>query len=121
MNALNSFLQAVLVFAVFAYFIGFVAPPPLRWRLWRFSVAGVSFVFLLAAVVVEIRAHPVAATLLLFSASLAAYGVLQVRREHRERAHRRPAPTPFLNLRVTGKTAVDLEDAHPFADEEEHE
>jgi hypothetical protein len=126
MHALNNLLQFLLVLAVACYFTGFVAPSPLRWRLWRWAALLVALVFLIAAVIVEANAHPLAAVCILCGASLMAYSILQVRRDHRERAHRRSAPTPFLNLRVTGKTVVDLDHdqhaaEHLAAEHEEHE
>jgi hypothetical protein len=121
MQALNAFLELLLVFAVFFYFAGFIAPPPIRWHLWRWAAGLLTLVFVVALVVVEVCAHPVAVFCVICFASLVAYGILQVRRQHHERAHRRPAPTPFLSLRVTGKTAVELGDEHPVREHEEHE
>jgi len=120
MHALNLLLQLLLALAIACYFAGFVAPPPFRWLLWRWAASLIGLVFLLAVAVVEVNAHPFAAFCIVGGASLIAYGILQVRRENRERAHRRPAPTPFLSLRVTGKTAVDLGDDHPLPEHEEH-
>jgi len=121
MQTLNALLDLLLVAAVFFYFAGFIAPPRFRWRLWRWAVGLVAAVFMIALVVVEVRAHPIAASCIAVAASLIAYGALRVRQEHHERAQRRTAPIPFLNLRVTGKTAVDLEDEPPIAEQEEHE
>jgi hypothetical protein len=121
MQTLNALLELTLVVAVFFYFAGFIAPPPFRWRLWRWAVGLVAAVFMIALVVVEVRAHPIAASCIAAGTSLIAYGALRIRQEYRERGHRRPAPTPFLNLRVTGKTAVDLEDEAPVTEHEEHE
>ena len=121
MQTLNALLELLLVFAVFLYFAGFIVPAPLKWRLWGWGVGLVALVFLIALAIVEIRAHPVAAFAIASGMSLLSFGVLQVRRGFRERGHRRPAQTPFLNLRVTGKTAVDLEEEHPFSGDEERE
>lgn len=118
-QTLNAFLPLLLVFAMFFYFAGFIVPAPLKWRLWRWAVGLVALVFIIALVVVEVRAHPAAAFFVASLISTVSYAILQARRAHRDRAHRRPAPTPFLNLRVTGKTAVDLDDEHPFADDGE--
>jgi len=121
-QTLNAFLEFLLVFAVFFYFAGFIVPAPLKWRLWRWAAKLVALVFVIALVVVEVHTHPVAAFFVAILISGLSYAILQVRQAHRERANRRPAPTSFLNLRVTGKTAVDLDDQHPFAHEdEEHE
>lgn len=121
MQTLNSLLQLLLVIAVFFYFGGFIAPPPLKWRLWRWAACLVALVFLVALIVVEARAHPIVALCILAVAPLLAYGVLQLRHEHRERPRRRPAPTPFLNLRMSGKTAVDTEAEHPFGERDNEE
>lgn len=118
MQALNALLELLLVLAMVFYFAGFIAPAPLKWCLWRWAAGLVALVFAIALIVVELRAHPIATFFIVIGMSLVSYGVLQVRREHRERAHRRTPPTPFLNLRVTGKSPVDLEDAPPFSEEE---
>lgn len=118
MNALNAFLQLLLFLAVFFFFGGFIAPAPFRFRLWRWSVGLIALVFLIALVVVEVRAHPLVASMIMVGASLASFCILELRRRHADRAHR-PTPLPFLSLRATGKTAVDIEDDHPFSAHED--
>jgi len=120
MNALNALLQFLLFLAVVFFFGGFIAPHQLRLRLWRWSVGLVALVFLIALVVIEVRAHPIVASMIMVGASLVSFFVLELRRRHADRAHR-PTPTPFLSLRATGKTAVDIDDDHPFASREDGE
>ncbi|HEY6141233.1 MAG TPA: hypothetical protein VI670_26045 [Thermoanaerobaculia bacterium] len=120
MQALNALLESLLVIAVFLYFFGFIVSPPLRWRLWRWAVVIVAAVFGIALVVVEARAHPLAAFALAAFASLIAYLFIETRRVRGATAHRRATPM-FLNLRVTGKTPVADEDTEFGAERETEE
>ena len=119
METLNVLLQLLLVIAVFLYFLGFVAPS-LRWRLWRWAAVFVAAVFVIAVAVVEARVHPIAAFVALFGASFAAYWIVEARRARARAGNRHAAPT-FLNLRVTGKTPVEPEEAEPLPDHEHEE
>ncbi len=120
MNALNTLLQLLLCFAVLFFFVGFITPHAVRFRLWRWSVGLIALVFLIALVAIEVRAHPLVASMIMVGASVLSFFVLELRRRHADRAHR-PTPTPFLSLRATGKTAVDIDDDHPFASHEDGE
>jgi MFS family permease len=119
MNALNVFLELLLAVAVIFFYGGFFVPH-FRWRLWRWSVQLIALVLVIALVVVEVRAHPLAALVIGAMVSLLAYATLETRRHHTERA-RRPVSTPFLNLRMTGKTAADIPDDHPLLEHEDEE
>lgn len=120
MDALNAVLQLLLVLAVFCFFGGFIAPPGYRLRLFAWAVKLVLVVFLVALLVVEVRAHPLLAALGFIGTSGVAFGILEVRR--RLGAHRPPS-LPFMSLRTTGKTAVEIGEDHPFnpRDEDEEE
>ena len=119
METLNVLLQLLLVVAVFLYFLGFVVSS-VRWRLWRWAAVLIAAVFVIAVAVVEARLHPIAAFVALFGASFAAYWIVEARRA-RQRAGNRHAAATFLNLRVTGKTPVELDEAEPLPDHEREE
>jgi hypothetical protein len=119
MQALNVCLQLLLLIAVFLYFIGFVASP-VRWQLWRWAAILVGFVFAIALLFVEAHAHPIAAFVACLCASFAAYRVVEARRAHRAVGNWHAPPT-FLNLRVTGKTPVEIEETEPLPNHEEEE
>src|ERR1044072_1881194 len=114
MHALNCVLQLLLFRAVALYFGGFISAPPSRFRLWRWSALLVAFVFLIALVVVEVRAHPFIASFVVLCVSLISFAILEARRKLAHQAHR-PTVLPFLSLRTTGKTPADIDDDHPFA------
>lgn len=119
MQALNVFLQLLLVIAVFLYFVGFIASP-VRWQYWRWAAILVGVVFAIALLFVEAHAHPIAAFVALLCASFAAYRIVEARRAPRTLGNRHAAPT-FLNLRVTGKTPVEIEETEPLPNQEEEE
>ncbi len=119
MQALNVFLQLLLVIAVFLYFVGFVASP-VRWQCWRWAAMLFAAVFVFALLFVEAHAHPIAAFVALLCASFVAYRVVEARRAHRTVGNRHAQPT-FLNLRVTGKTPVEIEETEPLPNHEEEE
>jgi ABC-type multidrug transport system permease subunit len=119
MQALNAFLQLLLVIAVFLYFIGFIASP-VRWQSWRWAAILVGAVFAIALLFVEAHAHPIAAVVSLLCASFAAYRIVEARKAHRTVGNRHVPPT-FLNLRVTGKTPVEIEEREPLPNHEEEE
>jgi hypothetical protein len=119
MQALNVFLQLLLIIAVFLYFLGFVAPP-VRWQCWRWAAILVVAVFAIALLFVEAHAHPIAAFVVLLCASFVAYRIVEARRAHRTVGNRHAQPT-FLNLRVTGKTPVEIEETEPLPNHEEEE
>ena len=114
MNSLNCILQLLLFFAVAFYFGGFIAQPPMKFRLWKWAAALVAVVFLIALVVVEVRTHPFLALLGLLCMSLISFAILEARRRLAHQSHRATA-TPFLSLRTTGKTPTDVAADHPFA------
>jgi hypothetical protein len=119
MQALNVFLQLLLVIAVFLYFVGFIASS-VRWQCWRWAAILLVAVFGIALLFVEAHAHPIAAFVVLLFASFAAYRIVEARRAHR-RVGNRHAPPTFLNLRVTGKTPVEIEDTERLPNHEEEE
>ena len=119
MQTLNVFLQFLLVIAVFLYFVGFIALP-VRWQCWRWAAILVGVVFVIALLFVEAHAHPIAAFVALLCASFAAYRIVEARRAHRTVGNRHAPPT-FLNLRVTGKTPVEIEETEPLPNHEEEE
>jgi hypothetical protein len=120
MNALNAFLQFLLLLAVLCYFAGFIAPAGYKLRFFMYATKLIVTAFLIAIIVVEVRVHPVAAMLCLIALCLAACGVLELRRRFLAHAHDRPA-LPFMSLRTTGKTPVEIGEEHPFAAEREGE
>src|SRR5689334_8348844 len=113
MNTMNCILQLLLLLAVVFYFGGFIAQPPMKFRLWKWAAELVALVFLIALVVVEVRTHPFLALLGLLCMALISFAILEVRRRFAHQSHRATA-TPFLSLRTTGKTPADLADDHPF-------
>jgi hypothetical protein len=119
METLNVLLQLPLVIAVFLYFLGFAAPS-LRWRLWRWAAVLIGTVFVIAVAVIEARLHPIAAFVALLGVSFAAYGIIEARRTRQRAGNRHALPT-FLNLRVTGKTAVEREEVEPLPNQEHEE
>lgn len=119
MQALNVFLQLLLVIAVFLYFVGFIASP-VRWQCWRWAAMLFAAVFVIALLFVEAHAHPIAAVVAFLCASFAAYRIVEARRAHRTVGNRH-APPSFLNLRVTGKTPVEIEETEPLPNHEEEE
>lgn len=131
-ETLGALLQFGLFCAVLFYFVGFIAPTPHRWLLWRLAMFLVVGVFVVALAVVHARRHPVAAMGGCCLVSAASYAVLELRRAQHERARRRDTVSPFLNLRVAGKRVVGREDsargngqkhrggAHAADEEQEH-
>jgi hypothetical protein len=120
MNTVDALLELAIMLAVFSYVIGLVVPP-LREDLRRWSFVLIGIVFGTAILIVGMRAHPVAFTVAFASMSVAAYAALQIRRGHRGSGHSRATPTPFLNLRVTGKTVVERDEIAGHDDHEDVE
>jgi hypothetical protein len=119
MQALNIFLQLLLGIAVFLYFVGFVASS-VRWQCWRWAAMLFAAVFVIALLFVEAHAHPISAFVAFLCASFAAYRIVEARRAHRTVGNRHMPPT-FLNLRVTGKTRVEIEEAEALPNREGEE
>jgi hypothetical protein len=114
LNLIWIVMQWLLVIALVLFFIAPLMSETARaWKLRFASGAILLGVFAVAALIVEIRVHPVLSVIAFAIAAFASYGALEFRRRMKLR---KPEPfIEYLNLRSMGKRPVDVSRDHPDA------